>query len=318
MNHAKERNMPTSLITGGAGFIGSHIVDALLKQGDSVRVLDNLSTGTLENLSKSMDKIEFIQGDIRKSEDLKKALKGVNNVYHQAAFVSVPSSLEEPHTCLNINVQGTLNLLEFAKLANVKRVIIASSAAVYGDNPDYPLTETGKINPLSPYASSKYINEIFTEMYSNQLGLEVVALRYFNVYGPRQNPESDYAAVIPVFINQLINKERPVIYGDGNQSRDFVFVADVAHANILAGNVNYVPSRVINICSGLEISLLDLVDSLSIIFNQKIDPIFTDPRAGDIFRSVGDPSLAREILGFYPQTAISNGLQTTVDWMLRA
>lgn len=308
--------MPTSLVTGGAGFIGSHLVDTLLERGDTVRVLDNLSTGNIDNLHGALDYIDFREGDIRRPEDLKRALAGVDHVFHQAAFVSVPLSLEEPDACLETNVQGTQQILELSRQAGVKRVVLASSAAVYGESTDFPLGESGRTDPLSPYASSKYIAEIFARMYTHQLGLDVVALRYFNVFGPRQNLESDYAAVIPIFIKQLINEETPVIYGDGKQSRDFVFVADVVQANLLAREANGAPGRVINICSGKEISLLDLLHTLAGIFNRDIEPMFDAPRAGDIYRSLGDPSLARELLGFSPQSNIRNGLQATADWII--
>ena len=307
--------MPTSLVTGGAGFIGSHLVDALLERGDTVRVLDNLSTGKISNLQGVLERIDFIDGDIRKSADLQRALKGVDLVFHQAAFVSVPLSMEEPDHCLDTNVQGTRLLLELSRHAGVKRVILASSAAVYGNISDFPLEERGRVDPLSPYASSKYITEIFARLYTHQLELDVVALRYFNVYGPRQNPGSDYAAVIPIFIKRLKDGKSPVIYGDGNQSRDFIFVADVVQANLLAGDSGKAPGEVINICSGQEINLMDLLEVLSDIYNTEIEPVFETHRVGDIFRSLGDPSLAREILGFYSPTSIKNGLHITADWM---
>ena len=306
--------MAIALVTGGAGFIGSHLVEALLERGDDVRVLDNLSTGKIANLQGLMDSIEFIEGDIRNSDDLIKAIKGIDQVFHQAAFVSVPLSLEQPDVCINANVQGTQQLLELSRQAGVDRVVLASSAAVYGENSDFPLDEYGNTDPLSPYAVSKLISEIFTKMYSHQLGLDVVALRYFNIFGPRQNPDSDYAAVIPIFIKLLVDKRKPVIYGDGNQSRDFVFVKDVVQANLLASVSTSAPGRVINICSGLETSLLDLLAALSDIFGLSIRPEFETTRAGDIYRSVGDPNLAKEILGFIPQTTLYEGLQATVDW----
>jgi len=308
--------MPISLVTGGAGFIGSHLVDTLLERGDVVRVLDNLSTGNIGNLHGVLDRIDFREGDIRKLEDLKRALTGVDYVFHQAAFVSVPLSLEDPDACLDTNVQGTQKILELSRQAGVKRVVLASSAAVYGESTDIPLVENGRTDPLSPYASSKYISEIFARMYTHQLGLDVVALRYFNVFGPRQNPESDYAAVIPIFIKELINEETPLIYGDGKQSRDFIFVDDVVQANLLAMEANGAPGRVINICSGQEICLLDLLHIFEGIFNRDIEPKFEAPRPGDIYRSLGDPSLARELLGFYPQFTIRNGLQATADWII--
>lgn len=308
--------MPNSLVTGGAGFIGSHLVESLVARGDVVRVLDNLSTGKLENLRGTLDRIDFIEGDIRKPEDLVRALQGVDLVFHQAAFVSVPLSVKEPDICLETNVIGTQQVLEFSRKAGVKRVILASSAAVYGEISEFPLSESGKTDPLSPYASSKYIAEIYAQMYTHQLGLDVVALRYFNIYGPRQNPESEYAAVIPKFIKQLIDEKSPVVYGDGKQSRDFIFISDVVQANLLAGSVNGAPGKVINICSGQEISLLDLLDKLSDIFKRKIDPTFESPRTGDIYRSLGDPLLAYKLLKFKPKTSIEEGLQATIDWMI--
>ena len=307
--------MPTSLVTGGAGFIGSHLVDRLLERGDDVRVLDNLSSGSLENLKGVENQIEFIRGDIRNLDDLKVALAGIDLVFHQAAFVSVPLSLEDPAACLDTNIKGTQQLLEESRLAGVKRVVLASSAAVYGKNPDFPLSEDGRTDPLSPYAASKYIAEVFSRMYTSQLGLNVVALRYFNVFGPRQNPDSDYSAAIPIFIKQLIAGETPVIYGDGGQSRDFIYVSDVAQANLLAGDANDAPGRVINICTGQETSLLDLLGALSAIFQRDISPTYESPRAGDIYRSIGDPSLSGELLDFRPQIRLEQGLKATAEWM---
>lgn len=308
--------MTISLVTGGAGFIGSHLVDGLLERGDVVRVLDNLSTGKIENLEGKLDQIDLIQGDLRDPAILTQAVQGVDLIFHQAAFVSVPKSMEEPDACLDINVRGTRQLLEFARLAGVKRVVLASSAAVYGESPELPLGESGLTDPLSPYASSKLIGEIFARLYTKQLGLDVVALRYFNVYGPRQNPDSDYAAVIPIFIKQLKDEDTPVIYGDGKQSRDFVFVKDVVQANLLAGESRRAPGQVINICSGQEINLLELLDSLSGIFNRHIEPDFEAPRTGDIYRSLGNPALASDLLGFSPQTSMQDGLRATSNWLM--
>jgi nucleoside-diphosphate-sugar epimerase len=307
--------MSTSLVTGGAGFIGSHLVDALLDRGDTVRVLDDLSSGNISNIDHCLAQIDFINGDIRNPDDLKKALKGVDLVFHQAAFVSVPLSLQDPESCLDVNVQGTQKVLEYSRQAGVKRVVLASSAAVYGEIADFPLMETGRLNPLSPYATSKYINEVLSSMYTDQFGLEVVALRYFNVYGPRQDPKSDYAAVIPIFIENLLSDDTPVIFGDGNQSRDFVYVSDVVRANLLAGQSNDAPGRVINICGGKDIGVNDILKTLSSILMREIEPIYESPREGDIYRSVGDPSHAREIIDFEPQTGLRSGLEMTINWM---
>lgn len=308
--------MPTSLVTGGAGFIGSHIVEALLARGDNVRVLDNLSTGKLENLVDVLDRIEFIQGDLLDPEITWKAITGVDLVYHQAAFVSVPGSLEDPELCLEVNLRGTQQLLGLARRADVQRVVLASSAAVYGENPNLPLVESAQTDPLSPYASTKLITEELARMYTRQLGLDVVALRYFNVFGPRQNPFSDYAAVIPLFIDKLTGEGQPTIFGDGKQSRDFIYAADVARANLLASEATEAPGQVINICSGKEVNLLAMLEILGRIYNRPVEPIFDSPRAGDIYRSLGDPSLAAKLLGFHPQTSLQDGLEATASWMM--
>lgn len=307
--------MTISLVTGGAGFIGSHLVQALLARGDNVRVVDDLSTGRLDNLQNAQDQIEFIEADLRDPVILKSALKDVDLVFHQAAFVSVPQSMEEPQACLDVNVEGTRLLLETSRSLGVQRVVLASSAAVYGQNPAVPLAEGSTPDPLSPYAASKLIDEILARLYTDQLGLDVVALRYFNVYGPRQNPKSDYAAVIPIFIRRLLDEEEPVVYGDGGQTRDFIYVADVVRANLLAADSRSAAGQAVNVCSGQETSLLDLIGILSKLFNREIQPEFQETRAGDIYRSVGDPSLSGEVLEFAPQVSLPEGLQATLAWM---
>lgn len=307
--------MTTSLVTGGAGFIGSHLVDALLARGDSVRVLDDFSTGKMENLDHARDRIELIEGDFRDLDLIQKALQGVDLLFHQGAFVSVPQSLEQPDICLDTNVRGTRQLLEASREYGVQRVVLASSAAVYGQNPHLPLQEDSKPDLLSPYAASKFITEIFAELYTHQLGLDVIALRYFNVYGPRQNPDSDYAAVIPIFIKRLGSGKEPVIYGDGGQSRDFIYISDVVQANLLAGEKSTPAGKAINICSGTEINLLELISSLEAIFDRDVQPVFQEPRAGDIYRSLGDPSLAEELLGFQASVPLLDGLQETTAWI---
>ncbi len=307
--------MRISLVTGGAGFIGSHLVEALLARGDKVRVLDNFSTGKEENLADFLDQVELIRGDLLDEADLKRAVKGVDHIFHQAAFISVPQSLEEPDRCFEINVTGTNRLLSIAREEGVKRVVLASSAAVYGENPTVPLSENINPEPLSPYAASKRIGEIYAHLFTSQLGLDVTALRYFNVYGPRQNPASDYAAVIPIFIRKLLDEEQPVIYGDGLQSRDFIYVGDVVQANLLAAESNQAQGQVINICSGQETGLLNLIDYLAEVFNREIKPTYQDVRPGDIYRSLGDPSLARELFDFQPGTGLAEGLKETAAWM---
>ncbi len=307
--------MTSSLVTGGAGFIGSHLVDALLKRGDRVRVLDDFSTGNYHNLEGAADQIELIEADLRDLDSLEEALRDIDLVFHQAAFVSVPKSLEDPAACLEVNVQGTRMLLDASRQLGVQRVVLASSAAIYGENPDLPLSEDSKPDLLSPYAASKYIDEILARLYTQQLGLDVAALRYFNVYGPRQNPESDYAAVIPIFIRRLLNEEQLEIYGDGGQTRDFVFVADVVRANLMAADSTAAAGQAMNICSGKETSLLELIEVLSSLLNREVELDFKEPRAGDIYRSLGDPLRTRETLDFVPRVTLTEGLQKTMDWM---
>jgi UDP-glucose 4-epimerase len=310
--------MPISLVTGGGGFIGSHLVDALLERGDKVRVLDNFSTGKPENLQHNIERIDLITGDLRDSAILSNAVEGVDSIFHEAAFVSVPQSMEDPESCFDVNVNGTGKLLAAAREAGVSRVVLASSAAVYGENESVPLREDEEPDPLSPYAISKFVNEIYARLFTRDLGLDVVALRYFNVFGPRQNPTSDYAAVIPIFISVLENEGEPVIFGDGRQSRDFVYISDIVRANLLAAESSQAPGNVINICSGQEINLLDLLAMLSALYNRKIQPDFREVRPGDIYRSLGDPEKAQNLLGFSPATSIADGLEQTAAWMKRS
>jgi UDP-glucose 4-epimerase len=305
----------TCLVTGGAGFIGSAIVRVLLEQGARVRVLDNLSTGSLENLPSPKNDLYVMEGDIRDTEQVAEAVANVDLIFHQAAFVSAPLSLEQPQTCFEINVRGTLNVLEAARDAGARRVVLASSAAVYGDTLRMPLTEASPLTSLSPYAASKRTNEVYADLYTRAMGLDVVALRYFNVYGPRQSAQSAYAAVIPIFIQRMGSGKPPVIYGDGGQSRDFVYVRDVARANVRAGDAETAPGGVFNICSGEEMTVNQLAATLREIIPGSPDPRHEAERPGDIYRSVGDPGLASDVLGFQPQVSFTEGLTQTVSWM---
>jgi len=299
------------LVTGGAGFIGSHLTEELVKRGHQVRVLDNFSTGRPGNLSGLDGKIEIIRGDLRNSADVKKAVSGVEIIYHQAAFVSLPQSIENPHECYESNVSGTISLLEAARLGGARRVVLASSAAVYGATTELPQRESAQTVCLSPYAVSKLFNENLSKLYSLTFRLPVVALRYFNVYGPRQSPASQYAAVIPKFIQHLKSGQAPQVHGDGLQTRDFIYVGDAVAANLLAAE-SEVAGQVFNICSGIETSLLDLLKILYSLFPKAPQPQFTDPRPGDVARSVGDPGLAAKALGFQPQISLPEGLNRCV------
>ncbi len=304
-----------SLVTGGAGFIGSQLVRTLLQEGHEVRVLDNFSTGKRANLEEIRDKIELMEGDIRDQTAVEEAVRGVDYVFHQAAFVSVPLSMERPSECFQVNVGGTIQLLTASLRSDVERVVMASSAAVYGDTDKMPLREEDKLQASSPYAASKQAIEIYAELYTQAFDLEVVSLRYFNVYGPRQSPESDYAAVIPIFIQRLLEEKTPIIHGDGHQSRDFIFVEDVARANLLTLESEDAPGKAFNVCSGEEISILSLLETLQNLISNSVPPEFTEARQGDIYRSVGSPDRAEEVLGFQRQISLREGLKLTVDWM---
>ena len=303
------------LVTGGAGFIGSHIVQALLKQGAQVRVLDNFSTGKRENLEGVKDDIEVLECDLRDAEGVARAVQDMDIIFHEAAFVSVPQSMEEPQNCLDVNVAGTSQLFEAARKAGVRRVVFASSAAVFGDVTEMPLTEESRLHPLSPYAVSKRTDEIYGQLYTDVFGLEVTALRYFNVYGPRQRPDSMYAAAVPIFIRRLLDARPITIYGDGGQTRDLINIHDVVRANLTAAAHPAAPGRIFNICTGTETRILDLVEVLRGFFPDASEPVFAEPRAGDIYRSIGSPYKAAEVLGFRAEVTLEQGLRESVEWM---
>ena len=306
--------MTTSLVTGGAGFIGSHIVRALLERGDKVRVLDNFSTGKRENIAKL--NMEIIEGDIRDADALAASLVDVDLVFHQAAFVSVPQSMDVPTACLDVNVNGTGMLLEAAQKADVKRVVFASSAAVYGEADAFPLTEEVPPEPyLSPYAASKRIDEVYAQLFTQSFGLDVTALRYFNVYGPRQAPDSQYAAAVPIFISRMMNNQVVTINGDGGQTRDLIYVGDVVRANLMAASSPEAAGGIFNICTVKETSILNLVENLAEIFPDAPEPLFGPARAGDIYRSVGSANKANQTFGFEAQTALFDGMRMTAEWM---
>ncbi len=308
--------MTISLVTGGVGFIGSHLVRALLERGDKVRVLDNFSTGKWENLDAVKADVEVIEGDIRDLKTLVASLVDVDLVFHQAAFVSVPQSMDVPTACLDVNVNGTGMLLEAAQKAGVQRVTFASSAAVYGEADAFPLTEEVPPEPnLSPYAASKRVDEIYGQLFTQSFDLDVTALRYFNVYGPRQAPDSQYAAAVPIFISRMLANKAVTIYGDGGQTRDLIYVGDVVRANLMAASSPEAAGGIFNICTGQETSISDLVENLAEIFPDAPAPIYDEPRAGDIYRSVGSANKAKEAFGFEAQTALFDGMRLTAEWM---
>ncbi len=309
--------MANYLVTGGAGFIGSNLVEALVKEGHSVRVVDNFSTGKRENLHPFRDQIELIEGDLVVLDDARRAVQDIEVVFHQAAIPSVPRSVEDPLGSNEANVNGTLNLLVAARDAGVRRVIFASSSSIYGDqDPEVPKVETMTPQPISPYAVAKMAAERYCQVFHLTYGLETVALRYFNVFGPRQDPESMYAAVIPRFIAALLEDKPPTIYGDGEQTRDFTYIGNVIHGNLLAveAPAERVAGQVFNLSMGSQISLNTLVKRLQEITGCGVPPTYTQPRPGDIRHSSADIGKARHLMGYEPQITFLEGLRLTVDW----
>ena len=304
--------MARVLITGGAGFIGLHLAHALVERGDRVRIFDNFSSGSRSNLTDIEGEVEIVTGDLRERDQVASAVKDIDLIFHEAALVSVPESIKKPLDCYAVNVGGTIELLQAAKDAGVQRAVIASSAAVYGENTNVPLSENAQVETLSPYAASKFFDEVLAQVYTTTHKMPVVALRYFNVYGPRQSPTSAYAAAIPKFIERYSQGNAPLVYGDGTQTRDFVFVGDVVRANLLAAESAQAPGSVFNVCSGRETSLLDLLAALASLFPNAPTPVFAEPRLGDVPRSLGDPALAAKDLGFSAQVSLADGLRACV------
>ncbi len=302
------------LITGGAGFIGSNIAERLIKNGESVRILDNFSTGRQENLTGIKNRIEIIEGDIRNFELVKNAVMGVDYVLHLAATASVPLSLKDPIVSNEINVSGTLNLLEAARWARVRKFVFSSSSAVYGDTTELPIGESSKCRPLSPYAVSKLVGEQYARVYWEMYKLPTVTLRYFNVYGPKQNPDGDYAAVIPKFILSLLNNQAPIVFGDGEQSRDFVYIDDAVYANILAASSDEMVGTEYNVASGSRHSLNQLLDEIRRISSACFDAEYASGRAGDIRHSYANISKLKAS-GFEPKVSLGQGLELTLNYL---
>jgi UDP-glucose 4-epimerase len=306
--------MRTVLVTGGAGFIGSHLAEALAARGDRVRVLDNLSTGFRANVQSFLDKIEFLHADLLDAAAVKKAVAGVDCVFHQAALASVPRSVERPLDTHEHCMTATVYLLDAARRAGVRRVVYAASSSAYGDQPFSSKREGDYPQPLSPYAAAKLAGEFYCQAFAATYGLETVALRYFNVFGPRQDPGSPYSAVIPLFITALLSGKPPVIYGDGLQSRDFTFVANVVKANLLAADAPGVSGRMFNAANGKSTNLLTLLDLLNRLLGTKIPPRFDPPRVGDVHESLADITLARQHLGYEPEVDFEEGLRRSIAY----
>ncbi len=306
--------MRTCLVTGGAGFIGSHLAQRLVEDGQSVRVLDNLSTGREANMAAFRDRITFFHADLCEVEVLKEAVGGVDCIFHQAALASVPRSVEAPLDTNAACVTGTVALLDAARRAGVRRVVYAASSSAYGEQPTSPKRETDLPAPISPYGAAKLAAELYCQAFSATYGLETVALRYFNVFGPRQDPDSPYSAVIPLFITAMLAGRRPVVYGDGRQSRDFTFVANVVQANLRAAEAPGVSGRVFNVGNGRATDLLTLIASLNRLLGTDLQPEHAPPRQGDIRESLADISLTRQRLGYEPEVGFEEGLRQSIGY----
>jgi len=309
--------MRSFLVTGGAGFIGSHIVEALVARGDRVRVLDNFSTGRRDNLKAIGDAVEIIEGDVADAEKVARAVAGVDCVFHQAALASVPRSIERPLDTHAACVTGTLVLLDAARHAGVRRIVYAASSSAYGDQPSSSKRETDLPSPLSPYAAAKLAGELYCEAFYHSYGLETVAIRYFNVFGPRQDPDSPYSAVIPLFIMAMLAGRQPVVYGDGQQSRDFTYVANVVQANLLAADAEGVAGEMFNIANGRSTTLLELIVELNRLLGTNVVPNHAPPRIGDVRDSLADISKARRLLGYEPQIDFRTGLERSIGYYRR-
>lgn len=306
------------LITGGAGFIGSNIVEELLRRGERVRVLDDFSTGKRENIAPFLAQIELIEGDLRDLNAVRRAVAGVDIVLHQAALPSVQRSIDDPLTTHAINATGTLHILEAARDVGVRRVVYASSSSIYGDSPTLPKREDMLPMPKSPYATTKITGEYYCRVFYQVYGLETVALRYFNVFGPRQDPASHYAAVVPRFVTALLRGEPPTVYGDGLQSRDFTYVANIVQANLLAATAPAIAGEVFNVACGERYTLLDLLSALNDILGTCITPIHAPARSGDVRHSQADIAAIQEKLDYRVEIDFHEGLRRTVDWYRQA
>ncbi len=302
------------LVTGGAGFIGSHIVEALVKLKHEVRVLDNFSSGKISNLKGLENKIDLIKGDICSKAVCSKATRGIDFVLHQAALRSVPKSMEDPHAYNCVNIDGTLNMLEASRDNKVKRFILASSSSVYGEVSTFPQKESFVPAPISPYALSKLTGEYYCKIFSLHFGLPTIALRYFNVFGPRQALDDEYAVVIPKFINCLLQNTPPPIFGNGRQSRDFTFVQNVVQANLLAVKAVKVKHGVFNVAGGQDTSILELVRILNKILGKNISPLLLKVRPGDVFKTLADIKMTEKFLKFRPMVSFNQGLKITVSY----
>jgi UDP-N-acetylglucosamine/UDP-N-acetyl-alpha-D-glucosaminouronate 4-epimerase len=304
-----------ALVTGGAGFVGSHIAAALAAKGARVRIIDDLSTGYRENIDEIDGDIDFVQGSLADEATLRKALEDVELVFHEAAIPSVPRSVDNPRQTHIASVDSTFSLLLAAKESKVKRIVYAASSSAYGDQPTLPKVESMLPEPLSPYAVAKLVGEYYCQVFTRVYGLETVSLRYFNVFGPRQDPSSHYSGVISRFIAVMLSGQQPVIYGNGEQSRDFTYIANVVDANLKAAETTKGLGKVINIANGERITLNELLKEVQLLTgNSNVSVDYQPPRAGDVMHSLADITRARDLLGFEPRVGLREGLQLTIDW----
>lgn len=309
--------MRTFLVTGGAGFIGSHLVEALLARGDRVRVFDNFSTGHRQNVPRHQS-VELVEGDLTDAAAVLRAVAGVDCIFHEAALASVPRSIERPLDTHAACVTGTLIVLDAARRAGVRRVVYAASSSAYGDKATSSKRESDLPGPLSPYAAAKLAAEYYCQAFAHSYGIETVALRYFNVFGPRQDPNSPYSAVIPLFVTAMLAGRQPTIHGDGRQSRDFTFVANVVAGNLLAADAPNVSGRVFNVANGRSTTLLELLTLLNQYLGTRIEPVFKPSRTGDVRESLADISAARRALGYEPSVGFEEGVRRTIDYYRQA
>jgi len=306
--------MDNFLVTGGAGFIGSNICTKLISQGYFVRVIDNLLTGKKSNLAAISDKIEFIEADMGNPDAARAAMKGIDVVLHQGALPSVPRSVDDPALTHRHCVDATFTLLLAARDAKVKRFVYAASSSAYGDTPTLPKIETMPVNPLSPYAAAKLMGEYYCSVFYKVYGLQTISLRYFNVFGPHQDPTSQYAAAIPAFVTSILKDKPPTVYGDGEQSRDFTYIDNIVEANLLAARAKQTKGDVVNIACGEVVTVNEIIDTINRLLGKKIRPIYEPVRPGDVKHSLADITVAKKLLGFKPVVLFKEGLAKTIEW----
>ena len=306
--------MKKFLVTGGAGFIGSNICTKLINQGSFVRVVDNLITGKKSNLADILDRIDFIEADMGDENVARKAMKDIDVVLHQGALSSVPRSVDDPAATHRHCVDATFTLLLAARDAGIKRFVYAASSSAYGDTPTLPKVESMPPGPLSPYAAAKIVGEYYAKVFYEVYGLETVSLRYFNIFGPHQDPASQYAAAIPAFVTAILKDEKPTIFGDGEQSRDFTYIDNVVEANLLAAKAEHTAGEVLNIACGRAVTVNQIIEIINELLGKNIKPLYTDPRPGDVKHSLADITLAEKTIGYKPTVQFKQGLRLAIDW----